>query len=55
MKKARYTVTDDIYNKAKFKEKSVVGPNHYKEDEQWHKAATKRKCSLGNFKWKDKR
>jgi hypothetical protein len=33
----------------------VVGPNHYKEDEQWSKAATKRKVDIGCFKWKDKR
>lgn len=55
MKKPRYTITDDIYNKAKSKEKSVVGPNHYKENEQWSKAATKRKVEVGSYKWKDKR
>ena len=32
LKKPRYTATDDIYNLAKSKEKSVVAPNHYKED-----------------------
>ena len=51
LRKARDTVTDDIYTKAKSKEKSVVGPNHYKEDEQWSKAATKRKVNVGFFKW----
>ena len=32
MKTARNTITDDIFIKSKFKEKCVVGPNHYKED-----------------------
>lgn len=32
MKTARNTTTDDIYIRSKFKEKCVVGPNHYKED-----------------------
>ena len=32
MKSARNTFTDDIFIRSKFKEKSVVGPNHYKED-----------------------
>ena len=55
LKKVRYTVTDDIYQKSKSKEKSTPAPNHYKEDEQWHKASTKRKIEVGCHKWNDKR
>ena len=55
LKSPRYSIAGEIERLSKIKEKSVVGPNHYKEDEQWHKEGKKRKVSVGNFLWKDKR
>ena len=54
MKTARNTITDDIYIRSKFKEKSVVGPNHYKEDQQWPKKSSQKK-PIGSYKFTDKR
>mmetsp|Transcript_13215 Transcript_13215/g.22420 ORF Transcript_13215/g.22420 Transcript_13215/m.22420 type:complete len:91 (+) Transcript_13215:768-1040(+) len=36
-KQARNTITDDIFIRSKYKEKSNPGPSQYQEDKQWVK------------------
>jgi|TARA_B110000305_G_C19331910_1_gene584417 hypothetical protein len=53
-KSPRYVIADEIINSHKHKEKSVPGPNHYKEDLAWRKKS-KIERATGNYNYKDKR
>jgi hypothetical protein len=55
LKGKRVMIADEIQRLSKKKETSVVGAGHYNDDLQWQNEGKKRKVSIGNFTWRDRR